>query len=67
MMYNSQEEKDHATQQVRDLREFASDDNQLAFMLGVAKNTMYSRLRDSKWKKAEIYYINFLHKKFIKS
>lgn len=48
------------TNKAYELRRGASNDNDLAEMLGMSKVTLYTRLRVSNWKKPEIALINAL-------
>lgn len=49
-----------ATNKAYLLRQKSKNDNELAEQLGLAKVTLYTRLRKSNWKKPELALINLL-------
>jgi len=51
-----------ATKQANELRKLAKNDNILAEDLGLSKVTLYTRLKNSNWKKSEIALIEILTK-----
>lgn len=53
-------EQIEATNKAFDLRQQATNDNELADWLGMSKVTLYTRLRTKNWKKPEIALINHL-------
>lgn len=49
-----------ATNKVYILRNNTKNDNDLSFLIGMSKVTMYTRLKKSNWKKTELALINSL-------
>lgn len=49
---------------IRESEEYTKNDNELSELLGVSKVTLYTRLRISNWKTAELSHIESLSKKF---
>jgi len=48
--------KHDTTRKVEQMRFYKTDD-QVCNIIGISKNTLYKRLRDSSWKTAEIFLI----------